>query len=43
MVPDRPLYLELRVEEIESRTRPGCDSSSTNPLCTCRPPAAQSQ
>jgi hypothetical protein len=28
-----PLVLE--VEEIENRTRPGCNSSSTNPLCTC--------
>jgi len=27
--------LDLEVEEIESRTRPGCNSSSTSPLCTC--------
>jgi len=27
--------LDLEVEEIENRTRPGCNSSSTHPLCTC--------
>jgi hypothetical protein len=28
--------LSLEVEEIENRTKPGCNgSSSTNPLCTC--------
>lgn len=27
--------LELEVELIESRTKPGCDSSSTSRLCTC--------
>jgi len=31
--------LDLTVEEIESRTRPGCNSSSTSPLCTCPIPA----
>jgi hypothetical protein len=23
------------VEEIENRSKPGCNSSSTSPLCTC--------
>ena len=27
--------LDLEVVEIESRTKPGCNSSSTHPLCTC--------
>jgi hypothetical protein len=27
--------LDLEVEQIESRTKPGCNSSSTSPLCTC--------
>jgi len=27
--------LKLEVEEIENRTKPGCNSSSTNRLCTC--------
>lgn len=31
----RPASLKLEVEEIEYRTRPGCNSSSTSPLCTC--------
>lgn len=32
----RPDALPLEVEEIESRTKPGCPgSSSTHPLCTC--------
>ncbi len=31
-----PVSLKLEVEEVENRTRPGCNgSSSTNPLCTC--------
>ena len=31
-----PVSLRLEVEEIENRTKPGCNgSSSTNPLCTC--------
>lgn len=30
-----PVSLKLEVEEIENRTKPGCNSSSTNPLCTC--------
>jgi hypothetical protein len=30
--------LELEVEEVERRGRPGCgNSSSTNPRCTCIP------
>ena len=29
------LGLDLEIEEIERRTKPGCNSSSTNPLCTC--------
>jgi len=27
--------LRLQVEEIENRTKPGCNSSSTSRLCTC--------
>jgi hypothetical protein len=27
--------MDLEVEEIENRTKPGCNSSSTSPLCTC--------
>ncbi|HZI92598.1 MAG TPA: hypothetical protein VFE84_00015 [Patescibacteria group bacterium] len=27
--------LDLEIEEIEHRTKPGCNSSSTSPLCTC--------
>jgi hypothetical protein len=30
-----PVSLSLQVEEIENRTKPGCNSSSTSPLCTC--------
>jgi hypothetical protein len=30
-----PVSLKLEVEEVENRTRPGCNSSSTSPLCTC--------
>ena len=32
---EKPAALNLEVTEIESRTKPGCNSSSTNPLCTC--------
>jgi hypothetical protein len=31
----RPVALNLEVEDVESRTKPGCNSSSTSPLCTC--------
>src|SRR5580765_846966 len=31
----KPAALNLEVTDIESRTRPGCNSSSTSPLCTC--------
>lgn len=31
----RPVALNLEVEDVESRTKPGCTSSSTHPLCTC--------
>jgi len=27
--------LRLEVEVIENRSKPGCNSSSTSPLCTC--------
>jgi hypothetical protein len=27
--------LNLEVEEVENRTKPGCNSSSTSRLCTC--------
>lgn len=31
-----PVSLKLEVEEVENRSRPGCqNSSSTSPLCTC--------
>ena len=30
-----PLSLKLEVEEVENRSKPGCNSSSTSPLCTC--------
>jgi hypothetical protein len=34
----KPLNLEVR--EVERRLKPGCvNSSSTNPRCTCPPPA----
>jgi hypothetical protein len=35
--------LELEIEEIEHRTKPGCNSSSTSPLCTCPVIAAHEQ
>jgi len=31
----KPEALDLEVESLESRTKPGCNSSSTSPLCTC--------
>jgi len=32
----KPAPLTLEVEQIEHRSRPGCNgSSSTSPLCTC--------
>lgn len=31
----KPVALNLEVTDIESRTKPGCNSSSTHPLCTC--------
>jgi hypothetical protein len=37
----RPVSLNLEVEDVESRTRPGCNSSSTHPLCTCPISAAR--
>lgn len=37
-----PVSLSLEVEEIENRSKPGCqNSSSTNPLCTCPIPAVK--
>jgi hypothetical protein len=30
-----PTGLRLEIEEIENRTKPSCNSSSTSPLCTC--------
>jgi len=30
-----PAPLSLEVEEVENRTKPGCNSSSTSRLCTC--------
>jgi len=30
-----PVALSLEVEEIENRSKPGCNSSSTSALCTC--------
>jgi hypothetical protein len=29
--------LDLEVEEIETKWRPGCGTSSTSPRCTCYP------
>ena len=38
-----PVSLNLEVEIIENRARPGCqNSSSTSPLCTCPIPAVKS-
>jgi len=31
----KKVTLDLEVEPIESRTKPGCNSSSTSALCTC--------
>jgi hypothetical protein len=31
----RPVALNLEVVDVETRTRPGCGSSSTSPHCTC--------
>ncbi len=40
---DKNLALDLEVTEVESRMRLGCqNSSSTNPRCTCPPPASAS-
>ena len=30
-----PAPLNLEVETVENRTKPGCNSSSTSRLCTC--------
>ena len=35
MKKNEAMPLVLEVEEIENRTKPGCNSSSTSPLCTC--------
>lgn len=29
------MNLELEIEELEAAARPGCNSSSTSPRCTC--------
>jgi hypothetical protein len=31
----KTLSLDLEVKEVERRRRPGCNSSSTHPTCTC--------
>jgi len=31
----KALSLDLEVKEVERRRRPGCNSSSTHPTCTC--------
>ncbi len=31
----KPAPLDLEVLEVERRRKPGCNSSSTSPLCTC--------
>ncbi len=36
----KPMGLNLEVTEIERHNRPGCNSSSTSPLCTCPPPGS---
>jgi len=30
-----PVPLKLEVVEVENRSKPGCNSSSTSRLCTC--------
>lgn len=35
MTKNAPVSLNLEVEIIENRHKPGCQSSSTSPLCTC--------
>ena len=36
MKEQKSVPLNLQIEEIENRSRPGCNgSSSTSPLCTC--------
>ncbi|MBW8876393.1 MAG: hypothetical protein JF614_15610 [Acidobacteria bacterium] len=37
-IENKPRALELAVEELESASNAGCNSSSTNPRCTCPPP-----
>ena len=32
---NKKMDLDLEVVEVERKTRPGCNSSSTNPRCTC--------
>ncbi len=31
----KPVSLNLELETVESRCKPGCGSSTTLPLCTC--------
>ncbi len=33
--------LDLEVAEVERKARPGCNSSSTSPRCTCPIPAIE--
>jgi hypothetical protein len=35
MEQNQAVGLDLEVVEVERRSRPGCNSSSTNPRCTC--------
>ena len=32
---DSAFRLDLEIEELETAGRPGCNSSSTSPRCTC--------
>jgi len=35
MTENQVVGLDLEVVEVEKKSRPGCNSSSTNPRCTC--------
>jgi len=42
-IENKPRALELEIEELESSLSVGCNSSSTNPRCTCPPPLFNSR
>ncbi len=35
MTENQLMGLDLEVVEVEKKSRPGCNSSSTSPRCTC--------